>query len=314
MPTLRLILWLALVAPAALAADIEAPGPNGPLKGTFLAGDGPAALIIPGSGPTDRDGNNPFGMTAAPYRLLAEGLARRGIASARIDKRGMFASAAAVPDANAVTVEDYVADTRAWIDVLRRRTGASCVWLVGHSEGGIVALATAARRPDAICGLVLVAAPGRPVGEVLKAQFRANPDVAPLVAAAEQAIDRLSVGRTVDAAALPRALRALFRPEIQGFLVSLFALDPARLIRAVGIPILILQGGRDIQVGEADARRLADAAPAARLVLLPEANHVLKRVATDDRADNLAAYGDPDRPLAPGVIEAIADFVRTVRR
>ena len=64
-------------------------------------------LIVPGSGPTDRDGNNPMGVAAAPYRMLAEALAARGIGSVRIDKRGMFASAGAAADPNAVTIGDY---------------------------------------------------------------------------------------------------------------------------------------------------------------------------------------------------------------
>jgi uncharacterized protein len=73
--------------------------------------------------------------------LLAEGLAERGIGSVRIDKRRMFASSAAVADANAVTIDDYVADVGAWIGVIRKETGVSCVWLLGHSEGGLVVLA-----------------------------------------------------------------------------------------------------------------------------------------------------------------------------
>jgi hypothetical protein len=86
---------------------LEAAGPKGPLKGTLLTPNSkPTAvvLIIPGSGPTDRDGNNPLGVNASPYRLLAEGLAAKGFATLRIDKRGMFASAMAVEDGNAVAM------------------------------------------------------------------------------------------------------------------------------------------------------------------------------------------------------------------
>ena len=125
---------------------IEAVGPQGPLAGAMLRGSsaqGPVALIIPGSGPTDRDGNSPQGIRAASYRLLAQGLAAEGITTVRIDKRGMFGSAAVVPDANAVTMADYVADTAAWVKSVRAKTGAPCIWLIGHSEGGLVALAAA---------------------------------------------------------------------------------------------------------------------------------------------------------------------------
>jgi uncharacterized protein len=309
----------AALAPAgALAQDgsaIEAAGPLGPLRGS-LAGpgtaDAPVVLIIPGSGPTDRDGNSPLGVRAGTYRLLAEALAARGVTTIRIDKRGMYGSSGAVADANAVTVADYAQDVHAWSRSARERTGARCVWLLGHSEGGLIALA-AAQRPEGICGLVLVAAPGRRLSDALREQLRANPANAPLLDGAMAAIARLEAGERVDPSGLHPALQGLFAPAVQNFLISLFAQDPAALVGAVRLPVLIVQGGRDIQITEEDARRLASGNAAARLVLLPEVNHVLKRVASDDRAANLATYADPDLPLADGVVEPIADFVRSAR-
>jgi len=291
---------------------IEAAGPQGPLAGTMLRGSsaqGPVALIIPGSGPTDRDGNNPLGIRAASYRLLAQGLAAEGITAVRIDKRGMFGSAGAVPDANAVTIADYVTDTAAWVKSVRVKTGAPCVWLIGHSEGGLVALA-AAQEVENLCGLVLVAAAGRPLGDVIKSQLRANPANAPFLEAADAAIDELAAGRRVDASALPQPLAPLFNPAVQGLLISTFSLDPADLARKAQLPILIVQGGKDIQVSVADAERLKAANPAATLIILPNANHVLKDVAGDSPADNLAAYQALDLPLSEGLVSGIAAFVR----
>lgn len=301
----------AALAAAPAGEAMEAAGPSGRLSGTLVrpAGKGPALLIIPGSGPTDRDGNSPLGVKASTYRLLAEGLAGQGVATVRIDKRGMFASAGAAVDANAVTIPDYVADTGAWLKAVRAKTGLPCVWLLGHSEGGLVALA-AAREVEGICGLILVAAPGRRVSAVLREQLQAGIPEAAVVAQAGSAIDRLEKGERVDATGLHPGLAGLFAPQVQSFLISLFSYDPVKLAASYSGPILILQGQRDIQVPVADARRLEAAHPAARLVLLPEVNHVLKAVATEDRAANAAAYADPDLPLAPGVVEAIAAFVK----
>jgi uncharacterized protein len=309
-----LVLWASLfltVTSAVAQSLVEAPGPSGPLKGTMLSAvnsGGPVVLIIPGSGPTDRDGNSPLGIKASTYRLLAEGLAENGITSVRIDKRGMHASAAAVPDADAVTIADYATDVYSWVAAIRERTGQKCVWLLGHSEGGLVAEVAVQHASD-VCGLLLVASLGRPLGQVLRAQLKANPANAPVLEQALSAIDSLEAGRTVDISGMNPALLPLFRPQVQKFLISAFALDPAELLRGYRNPILILQGQYDLQVDQADARLLSSANPNAKLVLLPKVNHVLKSVVSADRAANVATYVDPSLPLAPGVIDAIVQFV-----
>ena len=136
---------LSSYALAAESAVIEAPGPLGPLEGTLVnaGANTPVVLMIPGSGPTDRDGNSALGPKPATLRQIADGLAKRGISSVRIDKHGMFSSKQAVADGNHVTIADYATDVRNWITVIRRKSGVRCVWLAGHSEGGLVALASA---------------------------------------------------------------------------------------------------------------------------------------------------------------------------
>lgn len=295
---------------AATAVEVEAPGPDGPLRGTMLSpaqAGSPLVVIIPGSGPTDRDGNNPMGVSAATYRLLAEALAAQGVGSVRIDKRGMFGSAAA-GSASDVTIAGYASDIQSWVSSLRARTGASCVWLLGHSEGALVALM--AREDAGVCGLVLVAGAGRPLGQAMREQLRANPANAPILDQALAALERIEARQPVDVAGLHPALLPLFAPQVQPYLMDLLSHDPAALLRGYERPVLILHGARDLQVAEADARALAAANPAARLVILPGVNHVLKSVASDDRAANLATYSNSNLPLADGVADAIAGFVR----
>lgn len=267
-----------LAMAAALSAQpITAPGPNGPLAGTFEnAGHGsPVVLMIPGSGPTDRDGNNPIAVKGGPYAQLAEALKANGVSSVRIDKRGLFGSKSAIPDPNKVTIGDYATDVHSWVDSIRKQTGNKCVWVLGHSEGTLVALA-AAQQPDHICGLVLVSAPGRKLGDVIREQLRSNPANAPVLGSALAAIDSLEQGKHVDVSGMHPGLQRLFAPQVQDFLIDTFAHDPAKLIAAIKLPILIVQGERDLQVSVTDAKTLAAAQPKATLKLVPAMNHVLR--------------------------------------
>jgi pimeloyl-ACP methyl ester carboxylesterase len=304
------MLALFLAIAAAVASAITAPGPEGPLAGTLVdAGpDAPVVLIIPGSGPTDRDGNNPMGVTSASYRLLAQALADKGVSSVRIDKRGMFGSKSAVRDANAVTIADYADDTHEWVQAIRDRTGARCVWLLGHSEGGLVAL-SAAQRPNGICGIVLVAVPGRKLGVIMREQLKANPANAPLLNSALAALDSLEAGRTVDVAGMHTALQQLFAPQVQPFLIDLLAQDPSYLAAQTSLPLMIVQGGGDIQVAEADFQALKGARPNAQSLLIPTMSHVLKTVDGEGRAASIATYSDPSRPVSGELVDAIAAFV-----
>lgn len=300
-----------LLAAAPAETVVEAPGAQGALQGTLVeAGQGaPVALIIPGSGPTDRDGNSAIGnVRPASLKLLAEALAAKGIASVRIDKAGMFGSRAAVPDANRVTITSYARDVHSWIKTIRARTDARCVWLIGHSEGSLVAL-VAAWRSEGVCGVVSLEGAGRPLGQVLREQLQANPANAPVLDQAMEAIAQLEKGKPADTTGMHPALLPLFHPSVQTFLIDQMALDPAKLAGAYKGPLLIVHGTRDIQTTAADAAALAAARPDAKILNVDGMNHVLKIVVSDDRAANIAAYADPGLPLAPGLAAGIAGFV-----
>ncbi len=293
-----------------LGEPIEAQGPAGVLRGSLLMpqanNTGHVVLIIPGSGPTDRDGNSPAGIRAASYRLLAQALAAQGVATVRIDKRGMFESAAEGVDPNDVTIDAYAADIAAWATAIRARTNARCVWLAGHSEGALIALVSA--QTDAnVCGLILIAGGGRRLSDVLREQLRSNPANAPLLADAERIIVELEAGRRVPASQIPAPLQPLFRENVQAFVISLFSYDPSELLRACQGPVLVMQGTTDLQVTMQDAELLAAARPV-EFARLEGVNHVLKQ-APADRAANLATYNNPNLPLAPGMAERIASFV-----
>lgn len=268
----------------------------------------PVVLIVPGSGPTDRDGNSAAGLSTNAYKLLAEGLAKEGVASVRVDKRGLYSSAGA-GDPNNVTPAAYAADYGAWIDAIKaeRGPGSGCIFLLGHSEGALMVSLAAQGRKD-VCGLILVAGIGRPMGEVMRAQIRSNPANAPLVDDAMRALDELEAGRHVDVSAMHPALQQVFAPAVQDYLISVVNIDPVEAVRRANLPTLVIQGTTDVQVSLDDAK-LLNSAPRTKLEVIDGMNHVLKK-APADRAANLATYSDPSLKLAPKLVRRIEDFVK----
>ena len=297
-------------AAAPAATPIELATPSGTLSGTLVVPGTtervPVALIVAGSGPTDRDGNSGIlrGKNDA-YRMLADALAARGIASVRYDKRGIAASAAAGGPEADLRFSMLVHDAALWIAKLRNDFRFTTITVVGHSEGSLIGmLAARAGRAD---GFVSIAGPGRPAGDVLREQLREQLVKAPtLLKSSESIIDSLEAGRTV--AEVPQALGALFRASIQPYLISWLTHDPAVEFARLTVPRLIVQGTTDLQVPIADAEALKAAASAAELRVIDGMNHVMKTVTDPDRQP--ASYVDPGLPLATDLAPAVIAFVQ----
>ncbi|HEV2261741.1 MAG TPA: alpha/beta fold hydrolase [Candidatus Rubrimentiphilum sp.] len=295
----------------AAESDIALHTATGTISGTLslpnAAKGVPIVLIIAGSGPTDRDGNNPLipGKNDA-YKLLAAGLAGRGIASVRYDKRGIGASAKAMTSESSLRFTTYVDDAKGWIDLLRRDPRFSKVVVAGHSEGALIGT-IAAQRPG-VAGFASLEGAGRPAAAILRAQLK--PQFPPaLYAEADAAITQLQNGKLYTAG-LPDSLNALFRPSVQPYLISWFKYDPAVEIGKVRAPVIIVQGTADLQVTMVDAQALQSGNPRAKLVVVEGMNHVLKHAPnTSTQAAILAGYSDPALPVDPKVTDAVASLV-----
>lgn len=279
----------------------------GALHGLYVnAGEGtPIALIVPGSGPTNLNGNSGAGLRTNAYKYLAHQLAAKGISSVRVDKRGMYSSAAA-GDPNAVTVEIYAKDYRDWVDAIKIKTGAQCIYLIGHSEGGLMVSSAAVGRDD-VCGLILVSAMGRPMGTIMREQLKANPANHPFLRKALGAISKLENGKHVKTKNFHPALKIMFHEPVQNYLIAVIAVDPAKIAAQANQKTLIIHGKYDIQTSVKDAE-LLHAATKGKLVLLDKVNHVLK-ISPKELRKQMKIYADPDLPVADGVINAIADFM-----
>jgi pimeloyl-ACP methyl ester carboxylesterase len=310
-----LLAWLFLAVTAHATAQVREEAvtlttASGQLAGTLTVPAAPAkvpvALIIAGSGPTDRDGNNKLlpGHNDS-LRMLAAALAGNGIASLRYDKRGVGASAAAMPAESALRLDTYVDDAQAWLGQLKADPRFAKVVVIGHSEGSLIGMLAAERAGAA--AFVSVSGIAQSAAAVMRKQLAGKlpPDLA---AENERILAALERGELPQA--VPAPLAAWFRPSVQPYLVSWIKYVPAEHIAALRMPVLIVQGTTDIQVGVDQAQALKAARPDAALAIIPGMNHVLKLV-PDDGKQQQASYADPTLPLAPQLVGAIVDFIHT---
>ncbi|WP_438283627.1 alpha/beta hydrolase [Pseudomonas alabamensis] len=297
-------------SPTVLQRPISLDTGQGVLHGSLLLPESetppPVALIIAGSGPTDRNGNNPAGGRVDNLKRLALLLANAHIASVRYDKRGVAASQPATPDERDLSVERYVQDVVAWGQTLKADPRFGPLILIGHSEGALIA--SLAAEPAGASAVITLAGSGRPVADVLREQLAQRLPPRQL-AKGNALLDRLQAGQT--SLDVPAPLRQVFRPSVQPYLISLFRQDPAQAFARLTVPALIIQGRNDVQVDVEDAERLKAARPEAELVLIDGMNHML-RISPRDMSQQRESYNNPELPLARELGERVVTFIRQV--
>ncbi|MBH3412060.1 alpha/beta hydrolase [Pseudomonas putida] len=294
-------------APTVLQRPIDLDTGQGVLHGSLLlpqpATPPPVVLIIAGSGPPDRDGNNPASGRVDNLKRLALVLANEHIASVRYDKRGVAASQPATPDERDLSVQRYVDDVVAWSRKLKADPRFGPLILIGHSEGALIA-SLAAERAGA-SAVITLAGMGRPLADVLREQLAQRMSPA-LLAGGSALLDRLQAGQT--SLDVPAPLRQVFRPSVQPYLITLLQQDPAQAFARLPMPALIVQGRNDVQVDVADAERLKAAKPDAQLVLIDGMNHML-RISPKDMHQQRDSYLNPELPLARELGERVVSFI-----
>ena len=311
---LSLALFTGLLSSLAQATVLQRPisldTGNGELFGSLLLPKSdapvPVVLIISGSGPTDRDGNNHDGGRNDSLKRLAWVLAKHNIASVRYDKRGVAASLAATPDERNLSVEAYVADAVAWSRKLAADPRMGPLILLGHSEGALIASLAAPQANAA--AVISLSGSARPIDQVLRQQLSSRLPP-PLMARANELLDSLKAGRLDQN--VPPQLQVIFRPSVQPYLISLFRQAPAQAFAALKMPALIIQGSHDIQVSVDDARQLQAAKPDAELALITGMNHVM-RIVPKDMKEQLASYKNPNLPLAAELGTKILGFISSL--
>lgn len=285
------------------------------LSGTLLMPDHrssnsdlPVVLIVGGSGPVDRNGNI-GSLENNSLKFIAEGLANAGIASVRYDKRGIGKSSSVdISEAN-MLFSGNVTDGLAWVDLLQKDPRFSKIILLGHSEGALVVTLAAQQREQSrtkLKGIVLLAGAGSPAGVILKNQLLSAGLSGALLQEALETTDKLQSGKRVDE--ISKELYGLFRPSVQNYLISWFAIDPAKEVALLKSPVLIVSGGRDLQIEAAEADKLAHATSSGHVVKIEAMNHILKP-SVQERMQNFATYSRADLELVPELIPALAAFI-----
>ncbi|WP_416148318.1 alpha/beta hydrolase [Salipaludibacillus sp. HK11] len=280
----------------AMEGKVEMPEGDGPF---------PVSIIIAGSGPTDKDGNS----AAMPgknngLKMLAEDLASQGIASIRYDKRGVGTNMTLVSSEEDLRFEDYIGDAAAWIEHAKGSDLFSSVSVIGHSEGSLIGMA-AAYKADAEAFISLAGA-GRPVDEVLLEQVEAQLP-SHLFEESTDILEQLKQGERVQD--ISPELESVFRSSVQPYMISWLKYNPKEELEKLDIPVLIINGTRDIQVPVADAERLHEVDQSSELLIIDDMNHVLKD-APADQEGNMATYSDPNLPLTDGLVDDIAEFLK----
>lgn len=278
------------------------PVSGGDLKGTLMypaekTATMPVALIIAGSGATDRNCNNLPMLNSNAYKMLAEELAANGIASFRYDKRLVGASTGFSKDESKLRFEDYVQDAVVLLQYLKRQ-GYTKIFILGHSEGALIG--TLAAQQVKVDAFVSLCGGGENISLTLKRQMN-NPE-------ANKVIDALHQGRLTKE--VPSSLQVAFRASVQPYLISWMKYEPAGELAKLRIPVLIVGGTTDLQVPEADANRLKQAAPDATLMIITGMNHLLKD-APADRNANLVTYNQPDLPLNKELTAGLIRFLQS---
>ncbi|MGN6640931.1 MAG: serine aminopeptidase domain-containing protein [Mucilaginibacter sp.] len=283
---------------------------SGSIHGTLTmpknaSGKIPVVLIIAGSGPTDRNGNSPgLDLRTNAYRELAEGLGKNGIASVRYDKRMIGESETQNKEAD-LRFDDYVDDAVGLIQMLNGDERFSKVIVLGHSEGSLVGMLACKDEP--VKAFISLAGAGQQADKVMTEQLKSKPQY--MQDEFKTLLDSLKKGKTIDN--IDPRMYSIARPSIQRYLMSWFRNDPAKVIKSLKIPILIIQGNTDLQVPVTDAERLKKAKYDATLIVIPNMNHVLKD-APADRDQNLATYNKPDLPLKAELVPDIVKFINGV--
>lgn len=259
------------------------------------------AIIIAGSGPTNRDGNQNFLKNNA-LKKLAEGISNNSIATFRYDKRIIKQIRQGKVDKD-IMFDDFVSDATAVIDYFKAKEIYNKIYVIGHSQGSLVGMLAAKDKAD---GFISIAGAGQNIGDVLVKQITKMAQK--LGEEAQKVVTKLKDEKTTTD--YPATLASVFSLDIQPFMINWMKYTPTEIIKELKIPILIINGTKDLQVSEDEAKLLKVANDKTTLIIIENMNHVLFDIEGDD-LENSKSYNESFRPISPKLISSIMEFIRS---
>jgi pimeloyl-ACP methyl ester carboxylesterase len=260
-------------------------------------------ILIAGSGPTNRDGNQ-IGLTNNSLKLLAESLVNNGIAVYSYDKRIFAQMASGKLDETSLTFDNFIDDAKAVILYFKNQKKYHSITVAGHSEGALIGMVAANGNANAY---ISIAGAGRPIDEVLLEQIEKQAPF--LKEEVEKSLATLKSGNTFELK--NQMLASLFRASVQPYMISWIKYNPQNEIKKLQIPSLLINGDKDIQVSVQDAQLLQQAKPNAQLHIIPNMNHIFKVIKGDD-TENKASYTNPELPICVELTSIITTFIRSL--
>jgi len=277
---------------------------NGTLLTPLSSEKNPLVILIPGSGPTDRDGNSAMTKNNS-LKLLAEALANKNIATYRFDKSVLSYAKDEKNKIDAITFETFINEAKSIINYFKNTKSYTKIIIAGHSQGSLVGLIAAKNNADAFISLE---GAGRSLDEVLIEQIELQAPI--LKDETQKILAELKKGNIVEE--FNPMLISLFNKQIQPFLISWIKYNPQKEIAKLKIPILIINGSKDIQVKNIDAELLHKAAEKSELFIVKDMNHIFKEI-NGDLTENMQSYNNPKLPIMTIFSDKISTFVKDLK-
>ena len=280
---------------------------NSLIKGTLFSLENTLSkpnlvLIIAGSGPTNRNGNQ-VGMQNNSLKFLAEEIAKDGNVAFSFDKRIITQMKEGKLDEKSLQFDDLINDVKDIITYFKKQKKYSKIIIAGHSEGSLIGMIAAKDNADAHISL---AGPARTIDLIVTEQIEKQAPF--LKAEIVENFKMLKEGKTFELK--NQMLASIFRESVQPYIISWMKYNPQEEIKKLKMPILIINGTKDIQISENEAKLLHEANPKSELKFIENMNHIFKEI--NEEEENLKSYSNPDLPITPELSKTINSFIKSL--